>query len=187
MSNCFVLLKRIGKSLIWKSFKLNVSFRISRLYNAILATPLVTLYLHSKSYLTELPWNQATLDISDYSKWKENDIETSHHWQRVQDNLLLGLVKKMLTHSPSKRYNLDQIKNNLWYKKKFKDSGTVFFVHFETILDLFIILVLAYFAPLEFLNRWKILSGTFCFLSKNPVSGPECKLFFIDLEILVIF
>jgi len=70
----------------------------------------------------ELPWNQATLDISDYSKWKENDIETSGHWQRIQDNLLLSLIKKMLNHGPSKRYNLNQIKNHLWFKKKFKDS-----------------------------------------------------------------
>jgi len=70
----------------------------------------------------ELPWNQATLDISDYSKWKENDIETSSHWQRIQDNLLLSLIKKMLNHGPSKRYNLNQIKNHLWFKKKFKDS-----------------------------------------------------------------
>ena len=77
------------------------------------------------SYLTEFPWNQATLDISDYSKWKENDIETSSHWQRIQDNLLLSLIKKMLHHGPSKRYNLNQIKNHLWFKKKFKDSGMV--------------------------------------------------------------
>jgi len=70
----------------------------------------------------ELPWNQATVDMSDYSKWKEGDIEQSPHWQRLQDNLLLSLVKKILTHSPSKRYNLLQIKNHLWVKKKFKDS-----------------------------------------------------------------
>merc|ERR1711953_1047747 len=75
-----------------------------------------------KSRIKELPWNQATLDISDYSKWKENDIETSGHWQRIQDNLLLSLIKKMLNHGPSKRYNLNQIKNHLWFKKKFKDS-----------------------------------------------------------------
>ena len=71
----------------------------------------------------ELPWNQATVDMSDYSKWKEGDIEQSPHWQRLKDNLLLSLVKKILTHSPSKRYNLLQIKNHLWVKKKFKDSG----------------------------------------------------------------
>ena len=29
----------------------------------------------------------------------------------------------MLNHGPSKRYNLNQIKNHLWFKKKFKDSG----------------------------------------------------------------
>jgi len=70
----------------------------------------------------ELPWNQATLDMSDYAKWKDGDIEQSPHWQRLQNNLLLSLIKKTLTHSPSKRYTLSQIKNHLWFKKKFKDS-----------------------------------------------------------------
>ena len=72
---------------------------------------------------TELPWNQATLDMSDYAKWKDGDIEQSPHWQRLQDNLLLSLIKKMLTHSASKRYTMKQILNHLWVKKKFKDSG----------------------------------------------------------------
>jgi len=70
----------------------------------------------------ELPWNQATADISDYAKWKNGQIEGSQHWQRLQDNLLLSLIKKMLVHSPSKRYTGPQIKNHLWFKKKFKDS-----------------------------------------------------------------
>ena len=61
--------------------------------------------------------------MREYSKWKEGDIEQSPHWQRLQDNLLLSLIKKILTHSPSKRYNLLQIKNHLWVKKKFKDSN----------------------------------------------------------------
>ena len=72
---------------------------------------------------SELPWNQATLDMSDYAKWKDGDIEQSPHWQRLQDNLLLSLIKKMLTHSASKRYTMKQILNHLWVKKKFKDSG----------------------------------------------------------------
>ena len=63
------------------------------------------------------------MDMSDYAKWKDGDIEKSPHWQRVKDNLLLSLIKKTLIHSPSKRYTIDQIKNHLWFKKKFKDSG----------------------------------------------------------------
>jgi len=70
----------------------------------------------------ELPWNQATLDIPDYSNWKDGNIERSAHWQRIQDNLLLSLIKKILGHSPSKRYTILQVKNHLWFKKKFKDS-----------------------------------------------------------------
>ena len=77
--------------------------------------------------IAELPWNQATVDMSDYAKWKEGDIETSNHWHRLKDNLLLSLIRKMLVHSPSRRYTLMQIKNHLWYKKKFKDSGKVHF------------------------------------------------------------
>ena len=103
------------KIFLWKS---NFGF-------SVLASlePRISFVIYICCYLTELPWNQATLDISDYSKWKENDIETSGHWQRIQDNLLLSLIKKMLNHGPSKRYNLNQIKNHLWFKKKFKDSG----------------------------------------------------------------
>jgi len=70
----------------------------------------------------ELPWNQATLDMSDYAKWKDGDIDQSPHWQRLQDIQLLSLIKKMLTHSASKRYTMKQILNHLWVKKKFKDS-----------------------------------------------------------------
>jgi len=36
--------------------------------------------------------------------------------------LLLSLIKKILEHSPSKRYKILNIKNHLWFKKKFKDS-----------------------------------------------------------------
>ena len=39
--------------------------------------------------------------------------------------MLLSLIKKILEHSPSKRYKILNIKNHLWFKKKFKDSGTV--------------------------------------------------------------
>jgi len=70
----------------------------------------------------ELPWNQATVDMSDYAKWKDGDIEKSPHWQRVKDNLLLSLIKKTLAHYPTKRYTIEQIKNHLWFKKKFKDT-----------------------------------------------------------------
>merc|ERR1712241_1526069 len=61
----------------------------------------------------ELPWNQATVDMSDYAKWKDGDIEKSPHWQRVKDNLLLSLIKKTLAHYPTKRYTIEQIKYHL--------------------------------------------------------------------------
>lgn len=61
--------------------------------------------------------------MSEYAQWKDGEIERSGHWKRIQDNLLLSLVKKILSCSPSKRYSIAQIKNHLWFKKKFKDSG----------------------------------------------------------------
>ena len=102
--------------------------------------PRIRFVIYICCYLTELPWNQATLDISDYSKWKENDIETSGHWQRIQDNLLLSLIKKMLNHGPSKRYNLNQIKNHLWFKKKFKDSGILLTQFFQWFFIFYLVL-----------------------------------------------
>jgi serine/threonine protein kinase len=65
------------------------------------------------------------MDMQDYAQWKEGEIERSAHWKRV-DNLLLSIIKKMLAHSPSRRYSISQIKNHLWFKKKFIDSGTYF-------------------------------------------------------------
>ena len=106
-----------------------------------------------------MPWNQATLDISDYQNWKDGEIERSAHWQRLQDNLLLSLIKKCLAHSPSKRYTIPQIKNHLWVKKKFKDSGeillSVLFFRFFYFLSLshFLILFNFYIIALhEFLH-----------------------------------
>ena len=98
---------------------------------------------------TELPWNQATLDISDYQNWKDGEIERSAHWQRLQDNLLLSLIKKILAHSPSKRYTLLQIRNHLWVKKKFKDSGEnhlflLFVFHYYQILEKIFLIPLYY-------------------------------------------
>ena len=148
------------------------------------------------SYLTELPWNQATLDISDYSKWKENDIETSGHWQRIQDNLLLSLIKKMLNHGPSKRYNLNQIKNHLWFKKKFKDSGILelnfssgfsFFIWFWMVL-LFILHPYYYF--LFKMRRKKSfksfsISGTIVTLVNYLNSGSNWYLVWRDLKTIL--
>ena len=153
--------------------------------------PRISFVIYICCYLTELPWNQATLDISDYSKWKENDIETSGHWQRIQDNLLLSLIKKMLNHGPSKRYNLNQIKNHLWFKKKFKDSGILelnfssgfsFFIWFWMVL-LFILHPL-FFCLMRRKKSFKSfsISGTIVTLVNYLNSGSNWYLVWRDLK-----
>ena len=124
---------------------------------------------------TELPWNQATLDISDYQNWKDGEIERSAHWQRLQDNLLLSLIKKILAHSPSKRYTLLQIRNHLWVKKKFKDSGENY---------LFLLFVFYYY--IRFQNYFFFLSHFTIFLILFQFLDAISSLNYLS-EIFVIF
>ena len=109
---------------------------------------------------TELPWNQATLDISDYQNWKDGEIERSAHWQRLQDNLLLSLIKKILAHSPSKRYTILQIRNHLWVKKKFRDSGEnhlflfIVFYYYQILEIIFFLIPLYYLLNFVSIFKW---------------------------------
>ena len=74
----------------------------------------------------------------------------------------------MLNHGPSKRYNLNQIKNHLWFKKKFKDSGTPMI---NSIFPVFLHLLYFWFwfcicTPLSFIRVSKfLLLVWFC----NPI------------------
>ena len=68
----------------------------------------------------ELPWDKPTADQREYTNWK--DLKYSlDPWRKI-DNLPLSLLRKVLMPLPSKRYNLSQIQNHIWVKKKFKEG-----------------------------------------------------------------
>ena len=73
--------------------------------------------------IPELPWDQPTLDQREYVAWRDQETErVPGPWKRVE-NLPLALLRKVLAPSPPKRYTISQIRNHLWFKKQFKDSG----------------------------------------------------------------
>jgi len=69
----------------------------------------------------ELPWDKPTPDQQEYMNWKDLKYSVDP-WKKI-DNLPLSLLRKVLTPHPSRRYKLDQIKNHIWVKKKFKDPA----------------------------------------------------------------
>jgi serine/threonine-protein kinase Chk1 len=67
----------------------------------------------------ELPWDKPTSDQVEYNNWKDLKYSVDP-WRKI-DNLPLSLLRKVLMPLPSRRYKLDQIRNHIWMKKKFKD------------------------------------------------------------------
>ena len=67
----------------------------------------------------ELPWDKPTPDQIEYMNWKDVKLDVNP-WKKI-DNLPLSLLRKVLNPHPSRRIKLDQIKNHVWMKKKFKD------------------------------------------------------------------
>ncbi|XP_015915294.1 serine/threonine-protein kinase Chk1 [Parasteatoda tepidariorum] len=63
----------------------------------------------------ELPWDEATNSCREFISWIRSNFSISP-WTKI-DNLPLALLKKILLYSPSKRYGIKDIQNNLWCKK----------------------------------------------------------------------
>lgn len=61
----------------------------------------------------ELPWNIASDNDKDFELWKTTDYASHSPWCKL-DTLALSLVRKILIPTPSKRYNLLQIKSHHW-------------------------------------------------------------------------
>ena len=68
----------------------------------------------------ELPWDKPTSDQPEYNTWKDGKYNVDP-WKKI-DNLPLSLLRKVLMPLPSRRYKLDQIRNHIWVKKKFKNN-----------------------------------------------------------------
>ncbi|XP_026817442.1 serine/threonine-protein kinase grp-like isoform X1 [Rhopalosiphum maidis] len=64
----------------------------------------------------ELPWDMPSDNDEDYKLWKTTDYSNHSPWCKL-DTLALSLVRKILTPTPSKRYDISQIQSHLWFKK----------------------------------------------------------------------
>ncbi|KAE9533517.1 hypothetical protein AGLY_009155 [Aphis glycines] len=64
----------------------------------------------------ELPWDMPSDNDNDYKLWKTTDYANHSPWSKL-DTLALSLVRKILTPTPSKRYDISQIQSHHWFKK----------------------------------------------------------------------
>ncbi|KAK7479422.1 hypothetical protein BaRGS_00029339 [Batillaria attramentaria] len=73
----------------------------------------------------ELPWDAPVLSCIQYCEWRECHI-TNKPWSKI-DNLALCLIRRVLADKPDKRYTIEAIRKNQWFKKDFsKDTGDQF-------------------------------------------------------------
>jgi len=64
----------------------------------------------------ELPWDIPSDNDVDYKLWKTTDYANHSPWNKL-DNLALSLVRKILTPTPFKRYDILKIQSHHWFKK----------------------------------------------------------------------
>ena len=77
--------------------------------------------LHLISSVTELPWDQPTVDCPEYLAWKDGKSMGVTPWTKL-DNMILSLVRKILVPLPSGRYTIQRIKNHRWFQKRLQKS-----------------------------------------------------------------
>lgn len=65
----------------------------------------------------ELPWDAPTNECSEYREWSNQNYFFSP-WSKIS-NEPLALLKKILRHSPSKRYSIELVKKHVWCKKSY--------------------------------------------------------------------
>ncbi|XP_076240707.1 serine/threonine-protein kinase grp [Calliopsis andreniformis] len=72
----------------------------------------------------ELPWDQSLAECPEYRAWIEGKYMSLTPWKKL-DNSALSFIKNILTHSPSSRYTIQDIKQHRWFMKKFQKAGSV--------------------------------------------------------------
>lgn len=71
----------------------------------------------------ELPWDQSLAECPEYIAWRNGKYMSLTPWKKL-DNSSLSLIKKILVHSPSARYTIQDIKNHRWFLRKFQKGGS---------------------------------------------------------------
>lgn len=64
--------------------------------------------------ILELPWDQASKSCPEYTAWRIGKFKCLTPWKKLDDTDLL-FIQKVLKHSPSDRFSLNDIKQNLWF------------------------------------------------------------------------
>ncbi|XP_076678572.1 serine/threonine-protein kinase grp [Andrena cerasifolii] len=72
----------------------------------------------------ELPWDQSSAECPEYMAWRSGKYMSLTPWKKL-DNSSLSLIKNVLTHSPSARYTIQDIKRHRWFIKKFQKAGNM--------------------------------------------------------------
>lgn len=75
-------------------------------------------------FYLELPWDIPSADNEDYKLWKTNDYANRTPWRKL-NTLALSLARKILIPTPSKRYDISQIKSHHWMNIS-KNCGIIY-------------------------------------------------------------
>uniref|UniRef100_A0A8B9KBH1 Serine/threonine-protein kinase CHK1 n=1 Tax=Astyanax mexicanus TaxID=7994 RepID=A0A8B9KBH1_ASTMX len=68
----------------------------------------------------ELPWDQPSESCQEYFDWLQKKTYLTP-WKKI-DSIPLGLLTKMLLHSPEDRLTIPQIKKHRWFSRSFKSG-----------------------------------------------------------------
>ncbi|KAK3523931.1 hypothetical protein QTP70_016737 [Hemibagrus guttatus] len=69
----------------------------------------------------ELPWDQPSESCQEYSDWLQKKTYLTP-WKKI-DSMPLGLLTKILLHSPEDRITIPEIKKHRWFSRSFKSGG----------------------------------------------------------------
>ncbi|XP_043188204.1 serine/threonine-protein kinase grp-like isoform X2 [Amphibalanus amphitrite] len=69
----------------------------------------------------ELPWDEPTPTQPEYRGWRDGKICTAP-WVKV-DSLALGLLQKLLQHTPARRATVQTVRESAWFKRRLRPDG----------------------------------------------------------------
>ncbi|XP_011313971.1 serine/threonine-protein kinase grp [Fopius arisanus] len=70
----------------------------------------------------ELPWDEADPQCPEYAAWREAKYMNLTPWKKL-DTIALGLIRKILIHTPSSRLKISDIKSHRWYLKNLRNDN----------------------------------------------------------------
>ncbi|XP_063976050.1 serine/threonine-protein kinase grp [Diachasmimorpha longicaudata] len=71
----------------------------------------------------ELPWDEANPQCVEYIAWREARYMSLTPWKKL-DTIPLGLIRNILTHAPTSRYKIADIKHHRWYMQNLRKDDS---------------------------------------------------------------